>query len=106
MTDDCGATKRDAHERSVRCEGAMRGRSMRLSVEMACSEERAFSYLALIGRKKREGTFARQFDTPLRPQREGEEALEPGQQQRNVLAYLAACCQAFYANRPVPSLVP
>jgi transposase len=28
------------------------------------------------------------------------------QQQRNALAYLTACCQAFYANRPVPSLVP
>jgi transposase len=28
------------------------------------------------------------------------------QQQRNTLAYLTACCQAFYANRPVPSLVP
>jgi transposase len=28
------------------------------------------------------------------------------QQQRNALAYLTACCQAFYANRPLPSLVP
>jgi transposase len=28
------------------------------------------------------------------------------QQHRNALAYLTACCQAFYANRPVPSLVP
>jgi transposase len=28
------------------------------------------------------------------------------QQQRNALTYLTACCQAFYANRPVPSLVP
>jgi len=28
------------------------------------------------------------------------------QQQRNVLAYLTSCCQAFYANQPVPSLVP
>jgi transposase len=28
------------------------------------------------------------------------------QQKRNALAYLTACCQAFYANRPVPSLVP
>jgi transposase len=28
------------------------------------------------------------------------------QQQRNVLAYLTTCCQAFYAQRPVPSLVP
>jgi hypothetical protein len=28
------------------------------------------------------------------------------QQQRNVLAYLTACCQAFSAHRPVPSLVP
>ena len=28
------------------------------------------------------------------------------QQQRNALAYLTACCQAFYANRPIPSLVP
>jgi hypothetical protein len=28
------------------------------------------------------------------------------QQKRNVLGYLTACCQAFYANRPVPSLVP
>jgi transposase len=28
------------------------------------------------------------------------------QQQRNVLTYLTACCQAFYASRPVPSLVP
>jgi transposase len=28
------------------------------------------------------------------------------QQQRNALAYLTSCCQAFYANRPVPSLVP
>jgi transposase len=28
------------------------------------------------------------------------------QQQRNALAYLTACCRAFYANRPVPSLVP
>ena len=27
------------------------------------------------------------------------------QQQRNALAYLTACCRAFYANRPVPSLV-
>jgi transposase len=28
------------------------------------------------------------------------------QQHRTALAYLTACCQAFYANRPVPSLVP
>ena len=28
------------------------------------------------------------------------------QQQRSALAYLTACCQAFYANRPIPSLVP
>jgi transposase len=28
------------------------------------------------------------------------------QQQRNALSYLTTCCQAFYANRPVPSLVP
>ena len=28
------------------------------------------------------------------------------QQKRNVLVYLTACCQAFYANQPVPSLVP
>ena len=28
------------------------------------------------------------------------------QQRRNALAYLTACCQAFYANRPIPSLVP
>jgi transposase len=28
------------------------------------------------------------------------------QQQRNALIYLTACGQAFYANRPVPSLVP
>lgn len=28
------------------------------------------------------------------------------QQHRNALRYLTACCQAFYANRPVPSLVP
>jgi transposase len=28
------------------------------------------------------------------------------QQQRNALAYLTTCCQAFYASRPVPSLVP
>jgi transposase len=28
------------------------------------------------------------------------------QQGRNVLAYLTACCQAFYAGRAVPSLVP
>jgi transposase len=28
------------------------------------------------------------------------------QQKRNALAYLTACCQAFYANRPIPSLVP
>ena len=28
------------------------------------------------------------------------------QQKRNALAYLTACCQAFYASRPVPSLVP
>jgi transposase len=28
------------------------------------------------------------------------------QQRRNVLAYLSACCQAFYANRAIPSLVP
>lgn len=28
------------------------------------------------------------------------------QQHRNALAYLTACCQAFYAHRPVPSLVP
>jgi transposase len=28
------------------------------------------------------------------------------QQHRNALAYLTACCRAFYANRPAPSLVP
>ena len=28
------------------------------------------------------------------------------QQHRNALVYLTACCQAFYAHRPVPSLVP
>lgn len=28
------------------------------------------------------------------------------QQHRNALTYLTACCQAFYANRPVPSLLP
>lgn len=28
------------------------------------------------------------------------------QQSRNALEYLTACCQAFYANRPIPSLVP
>jgi transposase len=28
------------------------------------------------------------------------------QQKRNALAYLTTCCQAFYANQPVPSLVP
>jgi transposase len=28
------------------------------------------------------------------------------QQKRNALLYLTACCRAFYANRPVPSLVP
>jgi transposase len=28
------------------------------------------------------------------------------QQHRNALRYLTTCCQAFYANRPVPSLVP
>ncbi len=28
------------------------------------------------------------------------------QQQRNALAYLITCCQAFSASRPVPSLVP
>jgi hypothetical protein len=28
------------------------------------------------------------------------------QQHRSALAYLTACCRAFYANRPVPSLVP
>jgi transposase len=28
------------------------------------------------------------------------------QQHRNTLRYLTTCCQAFYANRPVPSLVP
>ena len=28
------------------------------------------------------------------------------QQKRNALAYLTSCCQAFYAHRPVPSLVP
>ena len=28
------------------------------------------------------------------------------QQHRNALAYLTACCQALYANRRVPSLVP
>jgi transposase len=28
------------------------------------------------------------------------------QQQRNALAYLTACCRAFYADRPIPSLVP
>jgi transposase len=27
------------------------------------------------------------------------------QQRRNALAYLTTCCQAFYANRPIPSLV-
>ena len=27
-------------------------------------------------------------------------------QQRNALAYLTACCQAFSANRPVPARVP
>lgn len=28
------------------------------------------------------------------------------QQKRNALLYLTACCQACYANRPAPSLVP
>ncbi len=28
------------------------------------------------------------------------------QHRQNALAYLTACCQAFYAQRPVPSLVP
>ena len=28
------------------------------------------------------------------------------QQKRNALTYLTACCRAFFANRPVPSLVP
>jgi transposase len=28
------------------------------------------------------------------------------QQHRSALRYLTTCCQAFYANRPVPSLVP
>jgi transposase len=28
------------------------------------------------------------------------------QQGRNTLAYLTTCCQAFYAHRPIPSLVP
>lgn len=28
------------------------------------------------------------------------------QQNRNTLAYLTTCCQAFYAHRPIPSLVP
>ena len=28
------------------------------------------------------------------------------QQGRNVLTYPTACCQAFYANRPIPLLVP
>jgi transposase len=28
------------------------------------------------------------------------------QQGRNALSYLTACCQAFYENRPIPSLVP
>jgi transposase len=28
------------------------------------------------------------------------------QQGRNVLTYLTTCCQAFYAGRAVPSLVP
>jgi transposase len=28
------------------------------------------------------------------------------QQHRNALTYLTACCQAFYAARPIPSLVP
>ena len=28
------------------------------------------------------------------------------QQKRNALAYLTSCCQAFYAHRPVASLVP
>jgi len=28
------------------------------------------------------------------------------QQKRNALIYLTTCCQAFYANRPIPSLVP
>ena len=28
------------------------------------------------------------------------------QQKRNAVTYLTACCQAFYASRPVPSLVP
>lgn len=44
MTDSRGVTKGDATERSVCREGAMRGRSMRLSVGVACSEERAFPY--------------------------------------------------------------
>jgi len=28
------------------------------------------------------------------------------QQGRHALTYLTACCQTFYARRPVPSLVP
>jgi len=28
------------------------------------------------------------------------------QQKRNALTYLTTCCQAFYAHRPIPSLVP
>jgi hypothetical protein len=28
------------------------------------------------------------------------------QQRRNVFAYLTACCQAFYAGRTAPSLLP
>jgi len=28
------------------------------------------------------------------------------QQHRNALVYLTACCQAFSAQRPIPSLVP
>jgi len=28
------------------------------------------------------------------------------QQQRNALAYLSTCCQAFSASRPTPPLVP
>ena len=28
------------------------------------------------------------------------------QQHRKALVYLTACCRAFYAHRPIPSLVP
>ena len=41
MTDSREATTGDARERSVQSEGALRGGSMRLSVGMDCSEERA-----------------------------------------------------------------